>query len=251
MAKLLQCARARIIAISQRSLQNGGRSCPSRKRNSTVSEQGWQRSNIQECMLDVKFGIIDTFVANKVIFYNRYPDYKYCPTKKDTNRKRRKYSRKTQSKFTSRKEENNRIMEMLYENPKSYKTSAPSLSPSNGMATQQTTPTLLECSVDSPSELSSCYSIPSPNIPEMPLTDEQSVVVKEEDIATGNQVYQETFHDLLDFSSQCAVYDNTMLTWLHESIYSSAGYAPNHPATPLYINPQLLTLNTSSQFEET
>lgn len=216
-----------------------------------MSEQGWQRSNIQECMLDVKFGIIDTFVANKVIFYNRYPDYKYCPTKKDTNRKRRKYSRKTQSKFTSRKEENNRIMEMLYENPKSYKTSAPSLSPSNGMATQQTTPTLLECSVDSPSELSSCYSIPSPNIPEMPLTDEQSVVVKEEDIATGNQVYQETFHDLLDFSSQCAVYDNTMLTWLHESIYSSAGYAPNHPATPLYINPQLLTLNTSSQFEET
>lgn len=47
----------------------------------------------------------------------RYPDYKYKPVKKN-GRKTRKYIRRPQDKFTSRQEENNRMMELFYKNPK-------------------------------------------------------------------------------------------------------------------------------------
>ncbi|KAG0173627.1 hypothetical protein DFQ28_011119 [Apophysomyces sp. BC1034] len=55
-----------------------------------------------------------------------YPDYKYAPQKK-AQRKTRKYTIRPKNKFTSRSEENNRMMELLYEDKYQLSTAEASL----------------------------------------------------------------------------------------------------------------------------
>lgn len=50
-------------------------------------------------------------------YWKRYPNYKYQPQKRQ-GKKTRKYMRRSCDRFTSRVEENNRIMEQLYDNPR-------------------------------------------------------------------------------------------------------------------------------------
>ena len=69
------------------------------------------------------------WISNRHFNYiNRYPEYKYQPQKRN-GRITRKYVRRPQDKFTSRYEENNRIMEMFYQDPQRFFSS--SSSPNN------------------------------------------------------------------------------------------------------------------------
>ncbi|KAI8145656.1 hypothetical protein BJV82DRAFT_666229 [Fennellomyces sp. T-0311] len=89
----------------------------------------------------------------KIAHAKLYPDYKYQPQKKN-GRKTRKYVRRPQNKFTSRVEQNNRIMEMFYENPQL-------LSQKNGSSDDTDEDTKL--SVSSPQSFSSCSNMGSPS----------------------------------------------------------------------------------------
>lgn len=72
--------------------------------------------NMQKGNNRVGLAIISNLNSH-VAYRIRYPNYKYQPQKRQ-GKKTRKYMRRSRDRFTSRVEENNRIMEQLYGNPR-------------------------------------------------------------------------------------------------------------------------------------
>lgn len=152
-------------------------------------------------------------------------------------------------------------MEMLYENPRSLQQSREaSLSPerSADSLVTQTTLTRSESSVDSSPELSSCYStVSSPSATssttETPFFEEQ-FNTRVYDATEPKLVYQESPVDQsLPEYDEC---DKPLIWQLatlgnYYHVFTFDSYNANYSATPLYINPQLLTLNANSQCKDT
>ncbi|KAI9491168.1 hypothetical protein BDB00DRAFT_914433 [Zychaea mexicana] len=69
----------------------------------------------------------------KIEHAKKYPNYKYQPQKRN-GRKTRKYVRRPTNKFTSRDEENNRMMELFYKNPQMLSQGTPASVPSTAVS---------------------------------------------------------------------------------------------------------------------